>query len=143
MGATSTVQTTSTLMCTWTLFTHLSARRGIRSTSSLMPRNQREVICTHSHLTLTSTSLYYHHHRVAHPTSRDCACMTSLLQSGSICRRESVTQCTHTRTQKHIYCMHQHAQKNLSSQHWILFLTLLISISPNYCHGGACANAHP
>ena len=46
------LQMKSTLMCTWTLFTHPTTRSGIRSTSSMMSRNQREVTCTQSHLTL-------------------------------------------------------------------------------------------
>ena len=32
---------------------------------------------------------------------------------------------------------HQHAQIHLSSELWILFLMLLVSISPNSCSGGA------
>ena len=35
---------------------------------------------------------------------------------------------------------HQYAQIKLPSELWILFLVVLISISPNFCSGGACTN---
>ena len=88
-----------------------------------------------------SSNRQHCHHRIAHLVPRDCL---ASIQSGS-CARGSVThalilvrlhRCTHTRR-------HQHTQNNLSSQLWVLFLMLIISISPNSCSGGACENAHP
>ena len=134
-----------------------------------MSRKQRQI--THSYLPsagATASSLEYnhqhYHRRVAGLTARNC--MTSL-QSRS-CACESVTHdyvlylylCMYTiyglytpcvvtgrmtpiRVPVHVHIRrHQHAQINLSSQLWILFLVVLISISPNPCSGGTLANAN-
>ena len=99
---------------------------------------QSEVACTHCHLTLTTTSLlssnhWQRHQRVARPRFRGCL---ALLQSGS-CVHGSIT---HAHIRLHRYTRrytrrHQHAQMDLSLTLWILFLLLLINISPSSCSG--------
>ena len=37
----------------------------------------------------------------------------------------------------------KHAQIRLPSRLWILFIIILVNISPNSCSSGACANTHP
>ena len=39
--------------------------------------------------------------------------------------------------------MRQYVQIGLPSRLWILFFTMLVSITPNRCSGGSCTNAHP
>ena len=93
-------------------------------------------------LILVISSKYHddRHHRVARPRSRDR--MTSLLQSDSICALESVTHAL-IRLLTQTTRGHHHAQINLSSQLWVLFLMLLVSMSPNSCSAGACTNSNP
>ena len=67
--------------------------------------------------------------RVGHP------CIDTLV------RRDTQID-TDTYADRQLKIIHQHAQIRLPSRLWILFLMLFVSMSPNFCRGGAWANAH-
>ena len=100
------------------------------------------IICPHLYIpiksyllsgTLPSPQGHNRHHRsqVGAPEVPGLCGITSNWQL----RIRVSNPCIHRLAQMHT-CEHPHAQMNLSSQLWILFLLLLISISPNSCRGG-------
>ena len=77
-----------------------------------------------------------HCHRIAITRSHDC--MTG-------CARGSVTHAlirSHTGIRTYTEAICQHEQNRLPSGLWVLFLMLLVGMSPNSCSGGECANMH-
>ena len=135
-------------MWIWTILTHVTATRGMRA--KYVYRLYKQPYVAQSEVTLPAlsspvykassfpTEHYCRHHRVAR--LRSPGSLASLQQSS--CAHESVTR-DNTALPLQLTCIHcsydvitSLTQINLSCQLWILFLTLLVSISPNSCSGG-------
>ena len=104
----------------------------VRSTSSFMPRNQRWHV---------RTPISPWPNLIIAPLqgcAPDVSGLYDITSKWQLRTRVS-NACTHMLTQI-LTRRHRHAQIIFSSQLWILSIMLLISISPNSCRGGACAD---